>query len=109
MTNTPIQVTTDLSTVLAKIDQKLETITKESAEFRTETKVAIEKVLGEINGLKIEVGNIKQDVKEIKGSQKAQIWYLIVLAFTAVIGIIGALAKVFLSPILKWREGVMFR
>ena len=105
MTNTPIQVTTDLSTVLTQINHKLETIQKEV----TETKVAIAEVKGEINGLKIELGNIKQDVKEIKGSQKAQIWYLIVLAFTAVIGIIGALAKVFLSPILKWREGVMFR
>jgi hypothetical protein len=70
---------------------------KESADFRTESKVAIEKILGQIDGLKIEVGNIKQDVKDIKGSQKAQIWSLIVLAFTAVIGIIGALAKVFLG------------
>jgi hypothetical protein len=111
MTNTPIQVTTDLSTVLTQIDRKLENIQKESADFclevadfkteifkesadfRTETKVVLEKVLDRIYGLKIEVGNIKRDVKDIKGSQKAQTWSLIVLAFTAVIGIIGAPLK----------------
>jgi peptidoglycan hydrolase CwlO-like protein len=120
MTNTPIQITTDLSTVLERIDQRLESLEKELSDFRTESKVAIESLKGDIkgvqgeikaldtkvNGLKEEVkgdikaldtkvNGLKEDIKEIKGSQKNQIWSLIVLAFTAVLGTIGALARVF--------------
>jgi peptidoglycan hydrolase CwlO-like protein len=119
MTNTPIQVTNDLSTVLAQIDRKLETLQKEAADFRkevadfrTETFVAIESVKGDIksvkgdikaldekvNGLKAELGKTTEDIKELKSSQKNQIWSLIVLAFTAVLGMIGALARVLFAP-----------
>lgn len=97
MSNTPIQVTTDLSKVLEQINQKLDnfdkkfetkldTLQKEVTDFRTETKVAIESVKGDINVLKGEVSNSKEDVKEIKGSQKSQIWTLIGILGTAVVG-----------------------
>jgi archaellum component FlaC len=86
MSNTPIQVTTDLSKVLEQINQKLDTVQKEVTDFRTETKVALESIKGDINVLKGEVSNIKEDVKEVKGSQKAQIWTLIGILGTAVVG-----------------------
>jgi archaellum component FlaC len=86
MSNTPIQVTTDLTKVLEQIDRKLDTVHKEVTDFRTETKVALESVKGDINVLKGEVSNIKEDLKELKGSQLAQIWTLIGLLGTAVIG-----------------------
>ncbi len=86
MSNTPIQVTTDLSKVLEQINQKLDTVQKEVTDFRTETKVALESIKGDINVLNGEVNNIKEDVKEIKGSQKAQIWTLISILGTAVVG-----------------------
>jgi chromosome segregation ATPase len=116
MTNTPIQVTTELTQVLEQINRKLDKIDgkfevkfdalqKEVTDFRSESRVAIEQIKGDIkvidekvNGLKTEVSNLKEDVKELKGSQKAQIWSLIVLAFTAVLGIIGALARVLFVP-----------
>ena len=85
MSNTPIQVTTDLSKVLEQINQKLDTVQKEVTDFRTETKVALESIKGDINVLKGEVGNIKEDIKEVKGSQKAQIWTLIGILGTAVV------------------------
>ncbi|MGL5940510.1 MAG: hypothetical protein ACRC2S_09015 [Waterburya sp.] len=85
MSNTPIQVTTDLSKVLEQINQKLDTVQKEVTDFRTETKIAFESIKGNINVLKGEVSNIKEDVKEVKGSQKAQIWTLIGILGTPVI------------------------
>ena len=86
MSNTPIQVTTDLTKVLEQINQKLDTVQKEVTDFRTETKVALESMKGDINVLKGEVSNMKEDLKEVKGSQKAQIWTLIGLLGTAVVG-----------------------
>ncbi len=71
MSNTPIQVTTDLSQVLERIEQKLEML----SEIRVE--------LAEV---KTEVKGLKEDIKDIKGSQKAQIWTLIGILGTAVVG-----------------------
>lgn len=95
MSNTPIQVTTDLTKILERIDQKLDTVQaevvdfrKEFTDFKTETKVAFEAVKGDINVLKAEVSAIKEDVKEVKGSSLAQIWTLIGLLGTAVVGIV---------------------
>jgi archaellum component FlaC len=127
MTNTPIQVTTDLSTVLEKIDRHLDKIDgkldglqkelvdfktetrkeigdlktetrKEIGDFKTETKVSIESLKGDIKTLDSKVSQTAEDVKELKSSQKAQIWSLIVLAFTAVLGLIAASAKILFVP-----------
>ncbi|MBW4622410.1 MAG: hypothetical protein KME17_24020 [Cyanosarcina radialis HA8281-LM2] len=120
MTNTPIQITTDLSTVLERIERKLDKIDekfeakfdalqKEVSDFKTETFVAIESLKGDIKGVQGEIKGIQGDIKtldtkidgidkrldKVETSQKNQIWSLIVLAFTAVLGMIGALARVF--------------
>ena len=86
MSNPPIQATTDLSQVLERLEQSL-------SDFRKETNQKLEKIDGRLN--KFEVGQarleadlsaLKEDVKDIKGSQKAQIWTLIGILGTAVVG-----------------------
>jgi prefoldin subunit 5 len=80
MSNPPIQVTTDLSKLLDQINTKLKMLQKEVTTFRTETKVA-RSVKGDINTLKVKVNNLK----DIKESQKAQIWTLIGILSTAIV------------------------
>ena len=75
MSNTPIQVTTDLSEVLGKINQKLDNLQKDVTELK----------IGQTR-LESDVSSLKEDVKELKGSSKAQIWTLIGILGTAVIG-----------------------
>jgi prefoldin subunit 5 len=79
MSQSPVTVTYSLEEVLKQINEKLEKLNK------------IEVELAEI---KTELKNLKEDVKEIKGSQKAQIWSLIILSFTAVVGLLGTIATV---------------
>lgn len=71
MSNTPIQVTTDLSQVLERINQKLDML--------SDLRVDLAEVKTEVKGL-------KEDIKDIKGAQKAQIWALIGILGTAVVG-----------------------
>ncbi|MBE9169963.1 hemolysin XhlA family protein [Pleurocapsales cyanobacterium LEGE 06147] len=52
----------------------------------------------DIKRLDSDISAIKEDIKEIKGSQKAQIWTLIGIVITAVIGLIGALGKIVFFP-----------
>ena len=63
-------IETDLKDVLAKIDARLD---------------RIEQKLEALPRLETEIANIKEDVKELKGSQRAQIWALIGIIFTAVV------------------------
>lgn len=75
MANTPIQVTTDLSRVLEQINQKLDNLQKDVNELKIgQTKI------------ETEISSLKEDVKDLKGSQKAQIWALIGIIATAVVG-----------------------
>ncbi len=75
MSNTPIQVTTDLSEVLGTINQKLDNLQKDVTDLK----------IGQAR-LESDVSSLKEDVKELKGSSKAQIWTLIGILGTAVIG-----------------------
>lgn len=82
MATTPIQVTRDLSQVLDRIDQRLDKIEQK-----------IDSVQKDVTDLKIgqarletELTGVKEDIKDIKGSQKAQIWTLIGVLSTAVVG-----------------------
>ncbi len=77
MANTPIQVTTDLSELLGQINKKLEKIDERL------TKIEVSQAK-----LESDVSTLKEDVKELKGSTKAQIWTLIGILGTAVIGTI---------------------
>jgi prefoldin subunit 5 len=76
MTNTPIQITTDLSKVLERIDTRLdridakfETLQKEVSEFRTETKVSLESVRGDIKVLDEKVDGMDKRLEKVETSQ----------------------------------------
>ncbi len=88
MANTPIQVTTDLSKILDRIDENLN-------DFRKETNKKLEKIDERLTKIEVgqarlesDVSTLKEDMKELKGSTKAQIWTLIGIGIlgTAVIG-----------------------
>jgi prefoldin subunit 5 len=66
-------IETDLKDVLAKIDTRLD---------------RIEQKLEALPRLETEVANIKEDVRELKGSQRAQIWALIGIIFSVMISAI---------------------
>ncbi len=71
MSQTPVTVTYSLEEVLGQINQKLEILNQ---------------IRVELAEVKTEVKGLKEDVKDIKGSQKAQIWTLIGILGTAVVG-----------------------
>lgn len=79
MSATPIQVTTELNQILNRIEQKIDKIN----DRLTKLEIGQTKLEGDINAL-------KEDVKEIKGSQKSQIWALITILATAMLGILVA-------------------
>ena len=47
--------------------------------------------------MRVDLDNVKEDIKEIKGSQRAQIWILIGILITAVGGFIVAIGRSVLS------------
>ena len=111
-------IETDIAEILKKLGDNQEKILEkinniDSRLVRVETKLdSVDKNVGEIKQLgdrltKIESGQGKIEeklnsqgkiVEELKTSQKNQIWALIVLAFTAVIGLTGALGKIVFFP-----------
>jgi chromosome segregation ATPase len=79
-------IETDLGKVLDQINQNL-------VEFRKETNQKLESIQKDIIVLQIdmatvktELAGLKEDIKEIKGSQKAQIWSLISILGTVALG-----------------------
>ena len=86
-------IETDLGKILDQINQnlkdtnqKLDALQKDVTEIRI-VQVRFEaEVKGDLKVLQGEVNTLQGDLKEIKGSQKAQIWALITILATAVIG-----------------------
>jgi tetrahydromethanopterin S-methyltransferase subunit G len=81
-----ISIESDLKEVLGQINQKLDNLQKDV----TDINLRLTKVETKLDGA-------VDDIKEIKGSQKAQIWALIGILFTAVAGFIVAVGKFVLS------------
>jgi peptidoglycan hydrolase CwlO-like protein len=93
MTQAPVTVTYSLEQVLGQINEKLDDLKEDVtdikldiSEIKGEIKTLEVELKGEIKTLSEEVKNIKEDVKELKGSTKNQIWTLIILLGTALIG-----------------------
>lgn len=63
----PTMLETDLKEVLEKIDRRLNAIESDLTTIKVD-----------LATVKVEAGTIKEDVKELKGSQRAQIWALII-------------------------------
>ncbi|MFM6322671.1 MAG: hypothetical protein ACKPGT_33370 [Microcystis sp.] len=86
-------IETDLGKILDQINQnlketnqKLDALQKDVTEIKI-VQVRFEaEVKGEFKALQGEFNTLQGDLKEIKGSQKAQIWALITILATAVIG-----------------------
>ena len=66
----PVIIETDLKDVLAKMDNRLD---------------RIEQKLEALPRIEAEITQLKVDVTEIKGSQRSQIWVLIVTVVGAII------------------------
>lgn len=77
-----IQIETDLKEILNKLDGKLDNLQKDV----TDINLRLTKVETLLDGT-------VEDIKEIKGSQKAQIWTLIGILITAVGGFIVAVGR----------------
>ena len=81
-----IQIESDLKEILNKLDGKLENLQKDV----TDINLSLTKV-------ETKLDSSIEDIKEIKGSQKAQIWTLIGILITAVGGFIVAVGRSVLS------------
>lgn len=77
-----IQIETDLKEILNKIDGKLDNLQKDV----TDINVRLVKV-------ETKLDSTVDNIKEIKGSQKAQIWSLIGVLITAVGGFVVAVGR----------------
>ena len=106
-----IQIESDLKEILNKIDGKLDHLQKDVTELKVsqvEVKGDIQRLNAEVKGdiqrldaevkgdikrLDSDISTIKEDIKEIKGSQKAQIWTLIGVLITTVGGFIVAVGR----------------
>ncbi|MCZ8039647.1 MAG: hypothetical protein EWV53_06985 [Microcystis panniformis Mp_MB_F_20051200_S9] len=86
-------IETDLGKILDQINQnlketnqKLDALQKDVTDMKI-VQVRFEaEVKGDLKALQGEFNTLQGDLKEIKGSQKAQIWALITILATAVIG-----------------------
>lgn len=81
-----IQIESDLKEFLNKFDQKLDNLQKDV----TEINLRLTKV-------ETKLDSTVEDIKEIKGSQKAQIWTLIGVLIAAVGGFVVAVGRSVLS------------
>ncbi|MEL6578299.1 MAG: hemolysin XhlA family protein [Cyanobacteria bacterium J06621_12] len=81
-----IQIESDLKEILNKLDGKLDNLQKDV----TDINLRLTKV-------ETKLDSTVEDIKEIKGSQKAQIWTLIGVLITAVGGFVLAVGRSVLS------------
>ena len=99
-----IQIESDLKEILNKLDQKLDNIDKkfeqklDHIDQKFEQKFDhLQKDVTDINlrltKVETKLDSTVEDIKEIKGSQKAQIWTLIGVLITAVGGFIVAVGR----------------
>lgn len=105
MSAQPIRVTEDLSKILEQIQQNLKDFRNESNsrfdkidERLNKLEVGQAEIKGEIKALRVEITSTKEDVKEIKSSQKAQIWTLIGTTIAAILGILTAMGRLIFFP-----------
>ena len=95
----PITIETDLGQALAQINQKLDNLQKELTDFRTETKVAIEGIKGDIKALDERLtGQIKTLDAKVEGMGKRldnQEFTSRGILIGLIVAIIGGFAKLF--------------
>ena len=89
MSQLPVTVTYSLEEILKQINQKLDTLQKDVSDFKTETKVAIESIKGDIKTFDTRFTAVENDIKNIKGSQRTKILALIGILGTALLGTVA--------------------
>ncbi len=97
---------TEVKISQARLEGKVDSLEKEfkaevqslEKEFKTEIQSLEKELKAEIQSLGKDVTELKDSVKAIKSSASSQIWALIGVVFTAVIGLIGALGKMVFFP-----------
>lgn len=72
-----ITIESDLKEILGKIENKLENLQKDVSDIKI--KVELGTVKTKVEGLEKEVDEVKSEIKELKGTQKNQMWSLITL------------------------------
>lgn len=85
-----IQIESDLKEVLGQINQNLEKLNTEVANINLRL-TKVETKLDE--GITPRIDTLSEQIKEIKGSQQAQIWTLIGILITAVAGFLVAVGR----------------
>jgi len=78
-------IETDLREVLAKIDNRLERIGNNLTEFKAEIAKDMTVLKVDMATVKADLTTVKEDVKDLRGSQRSQIWVLIVVVIGAII------------------------
>jgi len=81
-----IQIESDLKDILNKLEGKLDNLQKDITDINLR-----------LTRVETKLDSTVEDVKEIKGSQKAQIWALIGVLITAVGGFLVAVGRSVLS------------
>ncbi len=74
-------IETDLKKVLDRIDRRLGAIESDM----TTLKVSQTRIEGELSTVKNELAFVREDVKDLKNSQRSQIWALIITVIGATI------------------------
>ena len=87
--NNPI-IETDLGEILKEIKSDQKKILEEIVEL----KIGQARIDGRLNTQEQVIQEVKESVKEVKGAQAKQVWALIALVFSAVIGLTGAFTKI---------------
>ena len=94
--NNPI-IETDLGEILKEIKSDQKKILEEIVDLKV-GQARIDRRLNTqeqvIQELKESIKEVKESVKEVKGAQAKQVWALIALVFSAVIGLTGAFTKI---------------
>ena len=81
-------IETELKDILSRLDQRFDRLDQRMERLENEMtglKVAQAEIKGDLNTIKTELAFVREDVLDLKGSQRAQIWALIGIIFTAVV------------------------
>ena len=77
-----VTIEQDLKEILGSINQKLDNLQKDVMDI----KIVQARLEEKVDSLEKDIEGVKEDTKELKGSQKSQIWTLIGILGTALLG-----------------------
>lgn len=88
-----IQIESDLKEILDKLDRKLDNIENKFEQKLDNLQKDVTDINLRLTKVETKLDGTVEDIKEIKGSQKAQIWTLIGVLITAVGGFVVAVGR----------------